>query len=236
MKVHFLQSGYIKTWRHLLVRRAPEGERFTVPIPFYLIEHEKGLVLFDTGQQPPAELLPPDAPFITEMTNEDRAVEQLKKRGFSPQNITHIILSHRHSDHVDGLQDLPDVECFIQRAETDAPGGAEFLRCHAAKKWNLPDGEYDLFNDGKIILLPTYGHTPGHQSLLLTLDDGSKLLLAADAAYTETALQQSPITEDEKCDPYWHSIARLQKFRQQGIRVIPGHEPQNWQNLLTEFQ
>ena len=230
MKLHFMQSGWIRTWRHLLVRRAAEGVRFTVPIPFYLIEHEKGMVLFDCGQIPPECEQPPEANYITEMTREDIAVNVLKARGFDPQKLCCIIISHSHGDHIDGLQALPDVPCYIQRRE---PGG--FLEKYADRQWYLLDGEYDLFGDGRIILLPTYGHTAGHQSLLLTLDDGQKLLLAVDAAYTEAALEQHPVTEAEKEDPYWQTIARLQEFRRQGVRVIPGHDPSCWEQLMQEF-
>jgi hypothetical protein len=45
-------------WKHLLVRGAPEGIRITVPVPFYLIEHNGEFVLFDTGQQVPEKEFP----------------------------------------------------------------------------------------------------------------------------------------------------------------------------------
>ncbi|MBQ9776299.1 MAG: N-acyl homoserine lactonase family protein [Lentisphaeria bacterium] len=231
MRLHFLQSGYIRTWRHLLVRRAPEGERFTVPIPFYLIEHGKYRILFDTGQRQPEKAQSPDEPFIIEMEESDRAVNQLKKHGIAPQSITHIILSHSHGDHVDGLPDFPELPCFIQKNEADSPGGAALLKKNPSAKWHIVEGDHDLCGDGRIILLATGGHTPGHQSLLLTLDSGEKLLLAADAAYTETALEQYPLDDAEKRDPYWQSIARLQEFRRQGVRVIPGHDPETWEKL-----
>lgn len=57
-----------------------------VPIPFYLIEHEKGVVLFDAGQQPPVHSLPETAPFIPELTDDDRAVNQLRQREFRPEH------------------------------------------------------------------------------------------------------------------------------------------------------
>ena len=44
------------------------------------------------------------------------------------------------------------------------------------------DGEHDVFGDGSVVCLPTYGHTPGHQSLKLRLP-GSEIVLAGDACY-----------------------------------------------------
>jgi glyoxylase-like metal-dependent hydrolase (beta-lactamase superfamily II) len=49
-------------------------------------------------------------------------------------------------------------------------------------KSRLVDGEHDVFGDGSVVCLPTYGHTPGHQSLRLRLDHG-EVVLAADACY-----------------------------------------------------
>jgi glyoxylase-like metal-dependent hydrolase (beta-lactamase superfamily II) len=33
--------------------------------------------------------------------------------------------------------------------------------------YHLVDGEHDVFGDGILVLIPTYGHTPGHQSLVV---------------------------------------------------------------------
>ena len=44
------------------------------------------------------------------------------------------------------------------------------------------DIEHDVFGDGSVICLPTYGHKPGHQSLRVRLDSG-EVVLAADSCY-----------------------------------------------------
>jgi glyoxylase-like metal-dependent hydrolase (beta-lactamase superfamily II) len=50
-------------------------------------------------------------------------------------------------------------------------------------KWKELMGEYDIFNDGRLILFPTPGHTPGSQSLFVGLDN-EPLILVGDAAYS----------------------------------------------------
>ncbi|MCD8504956.1 MAG: hypothetical protein LRY49_08220 [Burkholderiaceae bacterium] len=45
-------------------------------------------------------------------------------------------------------------------------------------------GDFDLFNDGTIVILDTKGHTQGHQSLQVKLKNTGTVLLAADAIYT----------------------------------------------------
>ena len=49
-------------------------------------------------------------------------------------------------------------------------------------RWQLVEGELDLFGDGTIRLLQTAGHSAGHMSLLLELEETGPVLLTADAA------------------------------------------------------
>ena len=44
------------------------------------------------------------------------------------------------------------------------------------------DGQFDLFDDGKIVLVPLPGHTPGTMGALVKLDRSGEFLLASDAA------------------------------------------------------
>jgi glyoxylase-like metal-dependent hydrolase (beta-lactamase superfamily II) len=50
-------------------------------------------------------------------------------------------------------------------------------------------GPRALLGDGRVICLPTFGHTPGHQSLLIRLDGGD-VVLAADACYFRETLEE----------------------------------------------
>lgn len=234
MKLHLFSSGTITAWKHLLVRGAPEGERIIVPVPFFLIEHEKGLVLFDTGQQIPRQVLPDDAAFISHVTEEDRAVSLLKKHGVEPEMIKYIILSHHHADHSEGVPDFPDAVCVVRKEELQYSFMKELKRQNPEREWIHPEGNFDLFGDGSVICIPTPGHTIGHQSLLLRLDDGRQVLLAADAAYTEAALNQPP-PEQELDSPYWQTIGRFRKYMAEGIQVITGHDPAVWEDLQKQF-
>ena len=71
-------------------------------------------------------------------------------------------------------------------------------------KLRLLDGEHDVFGDGSVLCLPTYGHTPGHQSLRLRLDRG-EVVLAADACYfcqtSASAACRATCTTARRCCP-----------------------------------
>ena len=233
MKLHLFSSGTITAWKHLLIRGEQEGIRISVPVPFYLLEHKKGLFLFDTGQQVPDRNIPDDANFIPVLSDDERAVNLLRKRGINPGDLSGIILSHHHSDHIEGLPDFPGIPRYIRKEELQYSGIRE-MTANAPEEWIFPEGEFDLAGDGEILLIPTPGHTAGHQSLLLTLDSGEKVLLTADAAYTEEALRQTP-PENEKNLPYWNTLRIFRNYAENGVRIITGHDPVPWNKLQTEF-
>ena len=231
MRLSILKSGQIRTWRHLLAGEHHPPERIDVPVPFFVIEHENRLILFDAGQKKPQKNFPPDANYIPLMNDEDTVENQLKINGFMPDKITHVILSHAHNDHFEGLEILGNVECFIQQKEAETPSGINLLKTFSDKKWQIINGKTDIFNDGKIIAIPTFGHTPGHQSLLLNMDDGSQVCLAADALYMDCALDD----DREIRFSSYEAIACLREMRCRNIFIISGHDPVSFECCRKYF-
>ena len=109
-----------------------------IPLPAYLIEHEQGLVLFDTSMNPlvcddPALVFGdrPETSMI--VSNPDQRIDrQLAKLGYRPEDITHVVLSHTHSDHAGGLYLFPQAKFFagpgeFQWAAKPGPESAHLL-------------------------------------------------------------------------------------------------------------
>jgi hypothetical protein len=95
----------------------------------------------------------------------------------------------------------------------------------------LIDGEHDVFGDGSVICLPTYGHTPGHQSLRLRLD-GGEVVLAADSCYFCRTLRERrlpPRAHDREA--MLASLDRLAALEAGGARIFYGHDPEFWQTV-----
>ena len=101
-------------------------------------------------------------------------------------------------------------------------------------KWQFLNGEltdgYDLYGDGVIRMIFTPGHAPGHQSFLISLPSGEKLLLTVDAAYTldhwnEQALPGFLASTVD-------TVRSAQKLRaladHEGATVVTGHDPDAW--------
>src|SRR5436853_6846415 len=87
-------------------------------------------------------------------------------------------------------------------------------------------GEHDLFGDGSVVCLPTYGHTPGHQSLRLQLD-GGEVVLAADSCYFCRTLRERrlpPRAHDREA--MLASLARIAAPQAGGDSLFHGHHPE----------
>jgi glyoxylase-like metal-dependent hydrolase (beta-lactamase superfamily II) len=222
-----------------------EGD-ITMPIPAFLIEHPKGQILFDTGLHPDCRHDPAGRlgqrmarTFKIDFRPGEEINEQLEKIGRDPNRIDLIISSHLHFDHVGGNALIPNASLLVQKNEWGAALNADVAAAHGydprdydlGHKLKLIDGEHDVFGDGSVICLPTFGHTPGHQSLLLRLDSGD-LVLAADACYfCQTLAERRLPRYVADRTGMLASLDRLEAFKNNGARIIYGHDPEFWTNV-----
>jgi glyoxylase-like metal-dependent hydrolase (beta-lactamase superfamily II) len=218
------------------------GEEATrrFPVPAWLIEHPDGLVLFDTGMHidlqtsfdriglETAKRITPDFSAGQEIT------ARLAARGLQPSDIDRIVLSHLHFDHCGGNEEIPDARVIVQEAEWKS-GQDQRLIDYGV--YNPADydhghdiqqivGEHDVFGDGRLVCLPTPGHTRGHQSLRVELDSGP-VILTGDCVYLETMLDDMivPTTGSERAQALQlDSMRFLADQRQQGCRLFFGHD------------
>src|SRR5947207_11408932 len=167
--------------------------RMQAPVPFYVIEHPDGLTLFDCGLH--ANVGDPDDDYrqALQASGQDITFEadetvtaHLERLDIDPGDIRYVVASHLHFDHVGGLHQVPNATLVVQRREWEAGqdravAGRYFLPRryfdlgHPVK---LVDGEHDLFGDGSVVCVPSYGHTPGHQSLRVRSAQGDHILVS----------------------------------------------------------
>jgi glyoxylase-like metal-dependent hydrolase (beta-lactamase superfamily II) len=149
------------------------------------------------------------------------------------------VTSHLHFDHVGGNASLPNARVVVQRREWEAGRDPDLVRRNyydprdydLGQDLLLLDGEHDLFGDGSVVCVPTYGHTPGHQSLRLRTGSG-ELVLTADACYLRRTLErlQLPGTVFDR-DAMLASLQRLRALESAGARLLFGHDAEQWQSL-----
>jgi N-acyl homoserine lactone hydrolase len=161
---------------------------------------------------------------------------RLSKIGVRADDVRFLVNSHLHFDHAGGNVELPNATLVIQRREWDAGKDPDLAAANYfdARDYDLGhdlrlvDGEHDLFGDGRVTCIPTYGHTPGHQSLRVRLD-GGEIVLAGDACYLRRSLDElllPPIVHDR--ERMLASLRELRHLRDAGARIFYGHDPEFW--------
>jgi N-acyl homoserine lactone hydrolase len=164
-----------------------EGKAIEFSDNCYLIRHDKGLVLWDTGIPDSVAAMPDGMVVANGAITYRRAktlASQLEQIGVKPADVTYVALSHTHGDHVGNIALFPTSTVLIQGAEYDwAMAGPAKPTFVATQKIEKLVGDRDVFGDGTVKIVSTPGHTPGHQSLLVQLPKTGWLLLSGDAVH-----------------------------------------------------
>lgn len=162
-------------------------------VPCYLVENRRGeqvrRLLFDAGL--PAAVagrgdVSPE-PGMT-LRYDTSLLDQLAALDLTPDAIDYVAFSHLHFDHVGSANHFTASTLLIQREEFQA-GFVEpntviyqpalYLELADAPR-QLLDGDHDVFGDGSVKLIRAPGHTPGHQVLLVRLEDPGPVVLSGD--------------------------------------------------------
>jgi len=202
-----------------------------VPVPAYLVETDSERILIDTGLHPGAV-----EDMAAHYDDEDVGAFALEQeQSIADQvdlgSLTRVVLTHLHFDHVGGLALVPDsVPVVIQRAEWEAGGDPAEIRHNyfqprdyagLERELVLVDGDHDLLGDGSIELLSTPGHSTGHQSVRV-----GEVVIGADVAHFAAVLDdfRFPVFAAD-FDAQRRSAERLRGLRDEGLTVLPGHDP-----------
>jgi len=178
-----------------------------IPVYTWAIEHPEGVIVIDTGLT--AEANSPgyfprlQRPYWTtqyryKITPEEEIGPQLQMRGIPPREVRWVVITHAHFDHTSALYHFPNTEIIFLRKEYEDV--QRFRSAHFAfpSKWPdwlkirlidyVPESvgafkqSYPLTQAGDVRIVPTPGHTMGHQSVLLQTGE-QNYFFAADASF-----------------------------------------------------
>lgn len=159
------------------------------PINVTLLRHADWVVLFDTGSGPGFQ------------STAGQLVTALDAAGVGPEEVTHVVFTHCHPDHLWGVLDdfddplFPNAEYMMGQVEWDywfdpntastISGDRASMAVGARRRLEVMEERLSRFGDGQEILPgvaahASYGHTPGHMSFELR-DGGQSLLILGDA-------------------------------------------------------
>jgi N-acyl homoserine lactone hydrolase len=198
----------------------------------YLVDHPDGVLLVDTGMGIDPDV---DRHYRPVRRGLDDALGEL---GVDLGAITHVVNCHLHFDHCGGNPGLADRAFFVQRIELDAARSTEFytlpqLIDPPGLTYEVLDGEAEVLEG--VVVLPTPGHTDGHQSVVVRTDDGTVVVAGqchdSATAYSSDVLalrsREEGTVEPPIPTPAW--LARLQSMDPR--RVVFAHDQAVWEPL-----
>jgi N-acyl homoserine lactone hydrolase len=176
-----------------------------IPVGVFVIEHPEGVVVVDTGESISAR----DPAYFqrhgfngwfngrilnVDIDESEELPAQLNSLGIQPDDVTKIVLTHLHVDHTDGLKFLPGAECIVAQREHEKPIGVvpqnfpDWFKPRLIQHSERDDSPFErcfpVTASGDIVAVPTPGHTPGHQSVVVRTPD-LHVFLAGDVSRTQ---------------------------------------------------
>lgn len=204
----------------------------------YLIQHPRGLLMWDAGLPDFISALPEHTlrrgtrfRFVLPRTLHS----QLNKAGFAPDQIDFLALSHMQIDHAGNAGLFTRAHTLVQEAEFAAAFGPDAAKWGyyprdfgmlAGRKHTLLSGDHDVFGDGSVVILSAPGHTTGHQVLLVRLASGP-VLLSGDLYYAagDPAARWMPAWNVDPAETE-RTMQRMDEITAStGARWIINHDP-----------
>jgi glyoxylase-like metal-dependent hydrolase (beta-lactamase superfamily II) len=196
MELHLLSDGYFTLDKSLLVYTKYQGQIYEAALKPLLIIAGKEKILVETGI---GELPETYKKFHTTKRKLDQALRtQLQKHRIKPEDITLVINTHLHFDHCGNNALFSNAKFYVQAEELRyAYAPDRFQKAAYLKKFfdaNLDyvpiRGKYRLTDN--IVLVPTPGHSIGHQSVLIE-GERKNLVYCGDAAPLRENLEKRNI-------------------------------------------
>ena len=209
--------------------------RYRGSLQNYLIDTGDEVILVDTG-------LPAGTP--EEVPNEQSLLytgkdicsymDAFRALGYKPEQVTKILLTHKHADHSGELRSFPNAKIYVGAEEASAD---ELKGLENVVPVTFTDGAYYEFPDSQKIAEGVYylkakGHTKGN-AIVVVEADGLYYMLHGDVTYVDEALyenKQSVVYEDLAAAR--ETLDRVRAFVRNHPTVYCGtHTPQGYENL-----
>ena len=200
----------------------------------FLIETDEGIILIDTGfktgMSAPAKKL--GAPLYMGDKVDDY-MASFAALGYKPEQVTKILITHKHGDHSDCIAEFPNAKVYISPEDADAlklPESGNIVRAEYKESYkNFPRAE--KVADG-VWFIEAKGHTKGN-SIVILEHDGLYYMFHGDITYCDAALKANKLSiifEDK--DAARETLDRVREFIRQNPTVyLSTHCPEGYENL-----
>ncbi|GKY86245.1 MBL fold metallo-hydrolase [Sinisalibacter aestuarii] len=262
MEVTTLSDGYLTQPADFMFAPMPQDELaaylasqgmerdapLTPPCNVTLVRHENRVILFDAGSG------------TGFMDSVGALPDALAALGVDPGDITHVVFTHGHADHLWGVIDDFDEPFFFNAAHL--MGRVEFdywndpatidtisedrvpMAAGAKRRLDLVGEHFTLFEDGAevlpgVIAQATFGHSPGHMSFALA-DGGQAAMVVGDAIlndHTAFAHPDWPIGADSDLEAAARMRAGLlDQLAAEAMPMIGFHLPNGGVGHVDRFE
>jgi len=227
-----------------LVVGGPKDEKVDIAMVIWLIRGGGRTILFDSGfhREKWFKYFP--------MNDYQRPDEAVKLAGVKPEDVTDIVISHAHWDHMGGIDLFPKANVWIQKeeyryytGEAWQPGGnhggidpddvKQLVQLNTEGRLRLVDGD-------NVEILPgirTYtGSRHTYASQYLRVEGNPTLVLASDNCYLYRNLATRAASATFSEADHAANIAaqaRMIELAGSADRVVPGHDTLQFQKFPT---
>jgi glyoxylase-like metal-dependent hydrolase (beta-lactamase superfamily II) len=227
-----------------LVMGGPKDQKIDIAMVVWLIRGGGHTILFDCGFH--------NEKFFKEDPMKDymRPDEAVKTAGVQPSDVTDIVISHAHWDHINGLDLFPKAQVWIQKDEyryytmeawqlggnhdgVDAEDAKELVQLNTEGRVHLVDGD-------NVEILPGIraytGSRHTYASQYIRVDGNPPYVLASDNVYLYLNLQTHLASATFSEADHTANIAQQSRMIQLAgspDRVVPGHDPLQFQKFPT---
>jgi len=209
--------------------------RYRGSLQNYLIDTGDEVILVDTGIPAGTPEENPDENSLI-YTGKDICsyMDAFAALGYRPEQVTKILLTHKHADHSGELKSFPNAKIYVGEEEVSA---MELQGINNIIPVQYTDGAYYNFPESQKIADGVYfikakGHTNGN-SLAIVEDGGLFYMFQGDITYADEALyanKLSVVFEDLAADRI--TFDRVREFVRNHPTVYCGtHTPQGYENL-----
>lgn len=212
--------------------------KYRASIQNYLIDTDDEVILVDTDIPVDFPLQEPDE--TTPIYNGERItdyISALDELGYKPEDISKILITHKHIDHTGELRHFPNANVYMSKTEAEElDSDLEFII-----PVEYDDGAYKNFRKSQkitdnIYLIEAIGHTTGN-SIVIVEDEDIFYMIHGDITYTDEALYENKLSVVfEDIEKARETMDNVREFVKNNPTVyLSTHTPLGPENLENKY-
>lgn len=207
MKLIAFKYGATEITERMAFQDGNENIKLPIALLFFLIEYENKKILVDVG----CNTMPGFKLFEFE-----NPVKVLETYGVKRTEITDIIITHAHNDHIDAVCDYPQATVYLHKSELQS-----------AEKYLIKTQQVSVFDDSKKIhdnieIKHIGGHSAGSSVVLVNCSNNT-YVFCGDECYTKDNLIKNKPTGSSVC--LEKSKHFVQEYRKEKYNTVLFHDP-----------